>query len=590
MTATANPISAPYQASYLMWFRQDLRLEDNTALAQLIEMATQASSTNKVSGSAPSSNCLPCVKALFVITPEQWLEHNLSMAQMDFIFRNLKQLAVTLHHHLNIELHLLSSPTFESCIEDIVHFCQQYNILKVASNFQYEVNEMARDKNLQTRLAEHNIDYHRYHDQCILPPRTVVTNDNTMYKVFTPFYKKWQSILETSALHLHPVGTMHTEGEASEAFQTNGLDTDRLEKTLATIEKYHQQLLRLFNKAYAQPYLSQQNDVSLQENLGTSSETSKNFESLLASTRQAFAAGEAEAHRRLKAFLADEVHQYDIARDQPALQATSQLSPYLAIGVISPRVCYLHAKKAADLANEQGAQLTKNMSLNNNDNGEDKDREEKNKIGSYKDIERWISELAWRDFYRHVIVERPDIVKGVAFNELTDQKVNWSYNLSDFKKWCEGKTGVPLVDAAMRCLNQTGFMHNRLRMVVAMFLTKDLFIDWRWGEKYFMQQLIDADFASNNGGWQWSASVGTDAAPYFRIMNPFSQAKTHDKQAIFIKTWLPELKDIPANILNDEAKLRQALSDEGEFAKVNYPLPIVEHKHARLYAIEQFKG
>ena len=149
---------------------------------------------------------------------------------------------------------------------------------------------------------------------------------------------------------------------------------------------------------------------------------------------------------------------------------------------------------------------------------------------------------------------------------------------------------MPLIDAAMRCLNQTGFMHNRLRMVTAMFLTKDLFIDWRWGERYFMQRLIDGDFASNNGGWQWSASVGTDAAPYFRIMNPFSQAKTHDKEAIFIKTWLPELKAVKPSILHDEAKLRQALSAKGELANVDYPQPMVEHKQARLYAIGQFKG
>lgn len=155
-------------------------------------------------------------------------------------------------------------------------------------------------------------------------------------------------------------------------------------------------------------------------------------------------------------------------------------------------------------------------------------------------------------------------------------------------KWCQGMTGVPLVDAAMRCLNRTGFMHNRLRMVTAMFLIKDLLIDWRWGERYFISQLIDADFASNNGGWQWSASVGTDAAPYFRIMNPFSQAKTHDKEAIFIKQWLPELQSIPASILHNESKLRQAL--EGKFAYIDYPTPMVEHKLARLEAIAQFKA
>lgn len=205
------------------------------------------------------------------------------------------------------------------------------------------------------------------------------------------------------------------------------------------------------------------------------------------------------------------------------------------------------------------------------------------------DINRWISELAWRDFYRHVIVDKPTLIRHKAYKEETDSKIHWSYNEDDFEAWYTGKTGVPLVDAAMRCLNATGFMHNRLRMVTAMFLTKDLLIDWRLGERYFMQQLIDGDFASNNGGWQWSASTGTDAAPYFRIMNPFSQAKTHDTDGEFIKTWLPELKDIPASILHSEDKMRKELAKGGKFANINYPIPIVEHKAARQLAIAEFK-
>lgn len=148
---------------------------------------------------------------------------------------------------------------------------------------------------------------------------------------------------------------------------------------------------------------------------------------------------------------------------------------------------------------------------------------------------------------------------------------------------------MPLVDAAMRCLNATGFMHNRLRMVTAMFLTKDLLIDWRLGELYFMQQLIDGDFASNNGGWQWSASTGTDSAPYFRIMNPFSQAKTHDPDGEFIKEWLPELKDMPASILHSEDKIRKAINTDDRFRRLDYPAPMVEHKAARQLAITEFK-
>ena len=525
-------ISDTPQPSFLIWFRRDLRLEDNTALSDLIDTAKQA-----------SDQCN--IKALFVVTPEQWLEHAMSLAQVDFIFRNLKKLAEPLLNQLNIELHLLQASNYTQCIDAIDNFCQQHGINHIASNYEYEVNEMARDAALEQRLSKQGVVFHRYHDQCILPPGSVTTNEDTMYKVFTPFYKKWQNILDTGLINLHPLAKINHHEP----------DSDILPKILATIDNLHQQTLRLF--------LEQQFDQEA------------TAQSLLQTTRQTYPAGEDQAYKRLQQFLAEDVQQYDIARDQPALEATSQLSAYLTVGAISPRLCYLQAKQAAQSAYEAKAH-------NWNETNEDS--------GAEQDIQRWISELAWRDFYRHVMVDRPDIVKGAAFNKAADQKVNWSYEMPDFEKWCQGLTGVPLVDAAMRCLNQTGFMHNRLRMVTAMFLTKDLFIDWRLGERYFMQKLIDGDFASNNGGWQWSASTGTDAAPYFRIMNPFSQAKTHDKEAIYIKTWLPELKDIPTKVLHDEAKLRQALSKKGSFAHVNYPQPMVEHKQARLYAIEQFKG
>ena len=556
--------------SYLMWFRRDLRVEDNTALSQLTDLAKQAltqndpsqldvsqSSVSKAAQPTISNSAQSKIHALFVVTAEQWLEHDMSIVQMDFIFRTLKVLATSLFDQLDIELHVLKTADFDSCIETVVNFCQQHSITHMASNYEYEVNEMQRDAAIEQRLKQQDIEFSRYHDQCILPPKSVTTNDETMYKVFTPFYKKWQSILETSPPNLYPTEKVNSDKPAAE----------RLSQILATIDDLHQQTLRLFSKAYFEAESANQDDQA----------------QLLKNAEETFVAGEIAAYQQLQTFLAEDVQRYDIARDQPSLEATSRLSAYLTIGAISPRVCYLKAKQAAEAIYEANA-------LNRSEKQPTKPLENSNEAGAEQDIQRWISELAWRDFYRHVIADRPDIVKGTAFNKVADTKVNWSYDEQDFSRWCQGQTGVPLIDAAMRCLNQTGFMHNRLRMVTAMFLTKDLFIDWRWGERYFMQRLIDGDFASNNGGWQWSASVGTDAAPYFRIMNPFSQAKTHDKEAIFIKTWLPELKAIKPSILHDEAKLRQALSTKGELANVDYPQPMVEHKQARLYAIGQFKG
>ena len=242
------------------------------------------------------------------------------------------------------------------------------------------------------------------------------------------------------------------------------------------------------------------------------------------------------------------------------LGATSRLSPNMAIGMLSPRLCYLKARQMLNIV--QGS-------------------------AREKDIMRWISELAWRDFYYDVMVNRADIVKGNAFSTPLDESVAWRYDLADFESWYQGNTGVPLVDAAMRCLGSTGFMHNRLRMVVAMYLSKNLLIDWRWGEAYFMQHLVDGDFASNNGGWQWSASVGTDAQPYFRVMNPFSQAATHDPDASYIQHWLPELATVPANIINDEQKLQTYLTQHPHIA---YPKLDTPTKISRAMAIEAFKN
>ncbi len=243
-------------------------------------------------------------------------------------------------------------------------------------------------------------------------------------------------------------------------------------------------------------------------------------------------AGEAAAQARLAQFVADAIAAYDDDRDIPAKPATSRLSAHLALGAISVRDCYTQA-----LADKGPGGET------------------------------WRSELIWREFYRHVIAHYPHVSRGEAFKRETD-RLPWRHDPEALDAWKAGATGYPLVDAGMRQLAQTGFMHNRLRMVTAMFLTKHLLIDWREGERHFMASLRDADFASNNGGWQWSASTGTDAAPYFRIFNPESQAKKFDAGNTFINLFIPELRD-------------------GTRA---YPEPIVEHRTARERALAFFKA
>jgi deoxyribodipyrimidine photo-lyase len=169
---------------------------------------------------------------------------------------------------------------------------------------------------------------------------------------------------------------------------------------------------------------------------------------------------------------------------------------------------------------------------------------------------------------------------GRPFKLETDS-LPWRYDEEQFSAWCAGRTGFPIVDAGMRQLAQTGWMHNRVRMITAMFLTKDLFIDWRWGERHFMRHLVDADFASNNGGWQWSASTGTDAAPYFRVFNPVSQRRRYDPGDDYIRRFVPELRELsPARIHEPHQQSR---------VKTDYPQPIVDHATARKHAIEAFR-
>lgn len=265
--------------------------------------------------------------------------------------------------------------------------------------------------------------------------------------------------------------------------------------------------------------------------------------------------GEAQAQQRLAAFLEQAVLDYGETRDFPALAGTSILSPYLAAGLISPRQCL------AALQQRLGGRP-----------------QSKAQPGFV-----WLNELIWREFYRHLLMRVPRLSMNLPFKPET-AALPWSWDPEAFAAWCEGRTGYPIVDAAMRSLNATGWMHNRLRMIVASFLTKDLHIHWRLGEDYFMSTLIDGDLAANNGGWQWAAGTGADAAPYFRVFNPTTQGQRFDPQGEFIRTWVSELADVPAAYVHqphDWLRLKGLNS---------YPAPMVDHALARVKAIDMFRN
>ncbi len=262
--------------------------------------------------------------------------------------------------------------------------------------------------------------------------------------------------------------------------------------------------------------------------------------------------GERAARERLKQAIAHKVRDYAAKRDFPSLDGTSRISQDLRFGLISIRTVYAEAMKAHSSADPAGR----------------------------KGIETFIKELAWREFYFAILHFYPEVLDH-EFNPEW-RGLPWDEPGANFEAWKQGRTGFPIVDAGMRELLETGHMHNRVRMITAMFLTKDLHIDWKLGESFFMQNLIDGEIASNNGGWQWSAGTGADAAPYFRIQNPWSQTLRYDPEGIYIKRWVPELKNVhPSRFL-------EAPKDGRPIANA-YPLPCVNHHEERDRTLAIFK-
>ncbi len=349
-------------------------------------------------------------------------------------------------------------------------------------------------------MQPHLFHIYAFDDALLLPPKSVKNQNGKMYKIYTPFRHAFLSRLALTDFQSLPKPKPRTQN--------------------ITIEKI----------------------TSL-------------FEYTVINIAPNFPAGEFAALKKLEKFCHDIVQHYQEHRDIPALDGTSQLSPYLAIGVLSPRQCLNQL-------------IAKNPQVFNTINS-----------GSFT----WLNELIWREFYHHLLVTFPGLCCHQPFIPWT-QCIPWSTSKIYFEIWKKGLTGYPIVDAGMRQLNAIGWMHNRVRMISASFLTKDLLINWRLGEKYFMQQLIDGTLAANNGGWQWAASTGVDASPWFRIFNPTTQGKKFDPQGKFVRAWLPELRVVPDKYIHTPhewaTKNRIAL---------NYPTPIVNHQHARLITLNAFK-
>jgi deoxyribodipyrimidine photo-lyase len=501
----------------LVWFRSDLRLHDNTALHHAARQSTRG------------------VVALFILSPAEWKAHDYAPARIDFWLKSLAELSAALASR-NIPLVIATAATPGDVPALVLAAAKLHKCDALAFNKEYELNESNRDATTLALFAREGIPAHAHTDQSLLEPGTLRTGEGRWYTVFTPFKKAAYAHL----LQRHGSAAMSPLLPAPKKQEPTGIASDPVPSVISGFEL-------------------------------TPTSLDAEQRSWLSNLHGGLAPGESAAAKRLAWFAKDRLREYKAGRDTPSLDATSLLSPALAIGTISPRQCLA---AALDVNRELFPKLNHSSTPGSSilDAGSE-------------GVATWISELLWREFYIHILVGFPRVCTHSSFKPATE-RLRWKENQSHFAAWCEGRTGVPLVDAGMRQLRTIGWMHNRVRMVTAMFLAKNLFLDWRTGEKYFMNQLVDGFLASNNGGWQWSASTGTDAAPYFRIMNPASQSHTSDPTGEYIRRWVPELRGLSGKDIHEPWELSPLLR-----AKLDYPAePIVDLKKSRAAAIEAFQS
>lgn len=421
------------------WFRRDLRLHDNAGLFHALNSGYP-------------------VQAVFIFDKNilDKLEEK-SDKRLVFIQKQLKNIDSTLKNYGSGLLVEYGEP-----IEVWKKLSEKYSIKELYSNSDYEPYARERDKQVDSFFVSKNISFKLFKDQVIFEKAEISKEDDSPYVVFTPYSKKWKSLLNSNSFKNYPSENL--------------------------VENF-------FKKKVAQ----------------TLELSSIGFEEIDVE----FPQGKLNKNILLN---------YAAQRDIPSINGTSRLSVHLRFGTVSIRELF---RTARDIS------------------------------------EKWTNELIWREFYMSILWNFPHVAHS-AFKPAYDL-LEWHHDEKGFSAWCEGKTGYPIVDAGMRELNATGFMHNRVRMITATFLTKYLLIDWRWGEAYFAKKLLDFDLAANNGGWQWCSGTGVDAAPYFRIFSMDSQTKRFDPEHKYIKHWIPEINT------------------------PDYPLPIVDYAMARKRCLDFYK-
>lgn len=482
----------------LVWFRNDLRVNYHSPLRAACEAAR-----NTATGAAGST-----VRAVYVLCERQWDNHDVGPLRRWYVLSSLRELGESLAAK-GIPLDVLDARGFAQVGDQLSHYVATHGVSTVFYSREYPINEVRRDQAVSERMTAMGVGMVGYDDGVLISPSALRTIGGTPYTVFTPFRRKWREAMN-------------------------------LQTPLAPSVQH-------FTEACGEPSVF--DDALLEQPLARCD--------IADEVCQLWQTGERAARQQLQQFVAGALVGYQEQRDFPALEGTSLLSAALSAGTLSVRECYDRAVRYMTeyLTDDLGKGCTDLQSDLGDSEATSVSRER-----AVAGIDVWLSELCWRDFYRQIMANFPRVSMGAPFRKETGF-IQWSSDDDAFAAWCEGRTGYPLVDAAMRQLRATGWMHNRLRMVVAMFLTKQLFIDWRRGERFFMQNLMDGDFAANNGGWQWSASTGTDAAPYFRFFNPVRQSQRFDEDGTFIRHWLPELAALDNKKIHEPWKAAEIAPD-----------------------------
>lgn len=496
----------------IVWFRKDLRLDDNPALLAALERSRNSEGNG--GGTSGKRSGGGAVVPVYIWAPGEEGDWPPGGASRWWLHHSLAALSASLEK-LGSKLILRAGPTREVLDELIA----ETGAGAVFWNRRYEPAITERDREAKQWLRhDKGVAAKSFNSHLLHEPWEVQTGSGGPYKVYTPFWR------------------------TAEAGPTPDLPQDA-PRELPVPRKW--------------PKSAELDGLKL--------EPKRDWKDGLAAV---WTPGEAGAKARLDAFLADPIKSYQDDRNTPSVEGTSRLSPHLTHGEISPRRCYHAARR---YMNDGRRNLT---------------------AGEKKQCQTFVKELGWREFAHHVMFHFPDTPTQPLQKKFAD--FPWSDNAEHLKRWQKGQTGYPIVDAGIRQLWATGWMHNRVRMVVASFLVKHLLISWEEGAAWFWDTLVDADLANNTLGWQWAGGCGADAAPYFRIFNPIIQGEKFDKYGGYTRKWVPEIKGLSDKFLYKPWDAKpMGLESAGVTLGEDYPRPMVDHKQAResaLAALDQVTG